>query len=135
MSIQYYRYSPDDALVVRNIYIESFLFFRSTSREKFYLQCFNFHHHPRQSNICIVYVYFNEGFIYLSFIFIIWMWGTDDSENHLMEHVPNYCGRTLCNRPKYVEYNSFLWNVNDVYCWSIYFWFKLRTLLPNLCVC
>ena len=47
--------SPDDALIVRNIYMSKvFLGFivqriPTMSREKFYVQCFIFHHHPRQS--------------------------------------------------------------------------------------
>ena len=43
LSIYIFRrslYPPDDALIVRNI-----------SREKLYLQCFTFHHHPRISSI------------------------------------------------------------------------------------
>ena len=46
---QYYLYSPDDPVVVRNIYIKSCLCF--IVYLKFYLQCLTFHHHPRQSNI------------------------------------------------------------------------------------
>ena len=55
--VKYCLYSPDDALVVRNIYILKVVLciivkrILSISREKFYLKCFTFHHHPCQSNI------------------------------------------------------------------------------------
>ena len=71
-------YLPDDALIVQNIYIESFLFvfycetYNKYNPRKVYLQCFTFHH-PRQSNIYqgvfLCFIHINIDFIYHLHIF------------------------------------------------------------------
>ena len=59
-----FMYLPDDALIVRNMYVVSFLFvfycetYTKDIPRKVYLQCFTFHHHPRQSIIDLFYYIF-----------------------------------------------------------------------------
>ena len=51
---------PDDALIVRDMYQKFFLFvfycetYIKHIPRKVYLQCFTYHHHPRQTNIVLI---------------------------------------------------------------------------------